>query len=475
MKYKHEIEFMINTMRAAFEKFGGARMNTAQKSAFDLVTDIDLNIEKYITAAIQAEFPHDRIHGEEFSSDRRVAGRTWTVDPIDGTCNMANGSKLFGMQCALIADGEIVVGAVYLPHLGETIYASKGDGCYFNGKRISVKDVRVNNAIVSFGDYPHDNDNGLADVQHDAIKKLFPQIAKIRMFGAACMDFSFVAQGRTHGTVLFTKNLWDIAPGIVICREAGAIVTNLKGKPYKIGDDGVVAAANDELSALIRDCLAGNYKIEVGGATRTFDACIFDFDGVIADTEKFHYAAWKHAFSAYGVDMTADDYLPLRSTGKSNIIGFAERKRGAAFTDGQRARIAELKDAEFKKLSANVSDGDLIRGAREFLARVNSARVKTGVASSAKSTANMIDALGLQNEFDAVIDGNADIPKKPLPDIYLAVMKKLGVAPERCLVFEDSAAGIQAAVSSGASVIAVGGIKDERALVCVNDFAELID
>lgn len=475
MKYKNEIEFISVIMRAAFDKYGGESLNTVQKSNFDLVTDIDIKIEKYITDAIHKAFPTDRIHGEEFSYNESIEGRTWTVDPIDGTCNMANGSKLFGVQCALISNGEIVVGAVYLPHFGETIYAGKGDGCYFNGKRITVDaDVEFNNAIVSFGDYPHANKYNAAEIQHTAIKKLYSRIAKIRMFGAACMDFSFVAQRRTHGTVVITKNLWDIAPGIAICREAGAVVTNLKGMPYRLGDNGVVVAASARLNKLICDCIAGEYVIEADGKAKAFDACIFDFDGVIADTEKFHFAAWKHAFSAMGATFTDKDYLPLKSTGKKNIIAAVERKRGEKFTDEQKAKIAELKDSKFASLAAGVNDDDMIVGAREFASRINGACIKTAVASSAKTAGNMIARLDMKNIFDTVIDGNAPFPKKPSPDIYIAAMKRLGVSPKKCVVFEDSAAGIESALSAGASVIVIGGMKDSRALMCVDDFTHLL-
>lgn len=259
MNYLNELKFIKSAMLSAFEMYGKIKLPTTQKSAFDLVTDVDLNIEKQLTAAIRAKYPSDHIHGEEFSASENIQGRTWTIDPIDGTCNMASGSKLYGMQCSLIDNNEIVLGIVYLPHLKEWIYASKGSGCYFNGKKICVNNnCTLNNAIISFGDYPHAQNNRFGSIQHTAIKRLYPQIAKIRMFGAACMDFSFVAQGRTHGIVLITKNLWDIAPGIAICREAGAIITNLSGTPYRLGDDGVVVAANQAISDLLRDSFAQN-------------------------------------------------------------------------------------------------------------------------------------------------------------------------------------------------------------------------
>lgn len=252
MMYKTEKDFIIDIMKEAYNKCASKEFNTLQKTDFDLVTNIDLDIEKEISTAIKEKFPTDHILGEEFSHDEEIVGRTWTIDPIDGTCNMAHGIKLYGVQCSLINNGEIVLGVVYLPHFNDVIWAVKDEGAYSNDNRINVNhEVALNNAIVSFGDYPHKATTELADMQHKAIKNLYSKIAKIRMFGAACLDFTCVGQAKTDGTVIITKNLWDICPGIIICKEAGALITNLKGEDYKFGDVGVIACANSELLNLI--------------------------------------------------------------------------------------------------------------------------------------------------------------------------------------------------------------------------------
>jgi fructose-1,6-bisphosphatase/inositol monophosphatase family enzyme len=89
MSYGTELKFIKEQMRRAFDAYGAIPFNTAQKSAFDLVTDVDKNIEKAVSAAIAERFPTDKILGEEFSFAQSITGRTWTIDPIDGTCNMA--------------------------------------------------------------------------------------------------------------------------------------------------------------------------------------------------------------------------------------------------------------------------------------------------------------------------------------------------------------------------------------------------
>ena len=74
---------------------------------------------------------------------------------------------------------------------------------------------------------------------------------KIRMFGSACVDFTFVAEGRTDGCVVITKNLWDLLPGLFLCKEAGAVITNPEGTPYKFYDEGAIVSANKTLQDLI--------------------------------------------------------------------------------------------------------------------------------------------------------------------------------------------------------------------------------
>lgn len=250
--YIKEKNFIIEEIKKAyamFAKAGPAIIN--QKSDFDLVTDIDFNIERCLIESIHAAFPSDNIHSEETQSCQSIIDRTWTIDPIDGTCNMTHGIKLYGIQCSLIENNEIVVSSVYLPWFDETYWAVKGCGAYLNENRLTVsKNVLLNNAIISFGDYSHSK-NANSSIQHGAIGVLFNQIAKIRMFGAACIDFSFVASSKTDGTVILTSDLWDIAPGVLICKEAGCDVRSFEGTLYKVGDYGVIATADNKLTDLI--------------------------------------------------------------------------------------------------------------------------------------------------------------------------------------------------------------------------------
>ena len=251
MKYEKELSFIKYRVRKAFELYGAfTQEDIHQKSAFDIVTETDFNIEKYLMNGIASEFSGDHILSEEYNSDNGIIERTWIIDPIDGTCNFKQNIPLFGIQCALVENNEVVLSYMYLPVYNEEYHAIIGEGAWKNGTKINISDNTLNNALVSFGDYPHTSAEK-SQRQHKAIGFLSDKIAKIRMFGSACIDFVYVAEGRTDGCVVITRNLWDILPGMFLCKEAGAVLTNLEGEPYKFYDEGVIVSANKTLQDLI--------------------------------------------------------------------------------------------------------------------------------------------------------------------------------------------------------------------------------
>lgn len=246
MAYVAEKEFILKELHKAAVLFCERRKpeQLSLKSAFDVVTDIDTGVEANIVKAIRFNFPGDTVIGEERYSRVKPEGRTWIIDPIDGTSNMAHGSPLFGLQAAFCVDGEPVLAAMNLPALGLKLYAIKGEGAFVNNERICLAPYEPSLSTVSFGDFSHKSVK-VAKAQARAMRKIYPQIGKIRMFGAACVDFAFAATGRTDGAVLFAKKLWDVLPGALLCEEAGLKVTNFDGEPYKAGDFGILALRSE--------------------------------------------------------------------------------------------------------------------------------------------------------------------------------------------------------------------------------------
>ncbi|MBR2616073.1 MAG: hypothetical protein IKC69_05290, partial [Clostridia bacterium] len=226
--------------------------SVSDKGAFDVVTDVDRRIELYFKSELARVFPGDTLHGEEFSSDMPLSDRTWILDPIDGTYNFATGSPHYGHQAALWDRGAVQVSVIFLPVFDEMYEAVKGHGAFCNGKRLFVSNRRFEDSILSFGDYPHKRPDDVRD-QKRLMEKSFPIVARLRMFGAASVDFAYLAAGRTEGVVLFTRNKWDIAPGWLLASEVGAAVLGPEGEDYSFDCCGIIALHQRDLFSRITE------------------------------------------------------------------------------------------------------------------------------------------------------------------------------------------------------------------------------
>lgn len=472
MQYKKELEFITANIQEAYERFArSGPSDVRSKSAFDLVTEVDVNVESFLTQAIGEAFPDDRIHAEELSSSQTIEGRTWVIDPIDGTCNYAHNIPIYGIQCCLFDGGEPGMAVIYLPRQQELYTAIEGHGCYLNGERILVdKAVTADTAVISLGDFTHKSDR-LAALQYQAVGYLYPRVSKLRMYGAACVDYAFFVSGRLAATVFTTRNLWDIAPGILMSREAGAILMGLDGEPYDYSKDGIMLAANKEIAQLMKEAFIPRISFQ----SHKLKAFIFDFDGVVVDTEKYHYLSWVAAASHVGYDLSWQEYLPLKSTGNTEIVQYLCDRSGKTVDEEQFQLMRNTKLTEFDRLVADLSEKDILPGIQNFLTWLNEQGVKTAVASSSGTSSVLAKRFDLTKHFQAFVDGNMKLPRKPAPDAFLLAAKMLGVDPCDCIVFEDSLAGIEAACNAGMPVVAVGGIRSEKAVLHIQDFQQIRD
>ena len=250
---KRELEFLVRTVREAWNACAGTELHTRDKGAFDLVTDMDLAMERFIDGAIRESFPGDVVVGEELNPLKELpAGRAWTVDPIDGTVNMAHGLPLFGVQCAFTVDGAPRAAVIYLPRYDEMYTAVRGGGAKLNGQRISVSGRAAADAVVSVGDYSHKT-LAHASGQIARVQYLYDRVSKLRHFGAASVAFAWFASGRTDGMMMYTRNLWDIVPGWLLAEEAGGIALSVNGGSYALGTDGIVVCASESVAKLFED------------------------------------------------------------------------------------------------------------------------------------------------------------------------------------------------------------------------------
>ena len=225
-----------------------------QKGIKDVVTDIDFAVEKYLIAKIKELFKDDTIISEEFNPNNTVSNRSWVIDPIDGTINFSLGSPIFGCQVALIENDEPVFSYIYLPKLNQRYYAIKGEGAYLNNVKLQVNSsIPLENAVISLGSFSNKNQL-LADYEHDLLKILQKGVMNTRMFGSSAFDMTAVSSSHVQAHFLFTKNLWDITPGLLICLESGVIVTKVDGSPYELGYPSYLLSSNKEITDYFANC-----------------------------------------------------------------------------------------------------------------------------------------------------------------------------------------------------------------------------
>ena len=202
-----------------------------KSSATDPVTEFDRAAEAHIVAELRRLRPDDAIIGEEGAADSGTSGIAWHIDPIDGTANFLYDLPAWCTSvAAVVADGPItnaLAGAVYLPVTDEMFTAQRGGGATLNGTLVRASRADdVATALVGTG-FSYLTDRRV--VQADRISRLLPQVRDIRRFGSAAIDLAFVACGRLDAYFEEHLNSWDMAAGLLIAAEAGAIVSDFAG------------------------------------------------------------------------------------------------------------------------------------------------------------------------------------------------------------------------------------------------------
>lgn len=199
-------------------------------------------------------------------------------------------------------------------------------------------------------------------------------------------------------------------------------------------------------------------------------ACIFDFDGVIVDSEKYHHLSYLLVAESIGAEFTYEEYAPFKSTGRKQIIPYLFEKAGKVMTDEEFERCSRLRDKTYDIALERLSVNDIMDGAIEFVKLVKESGLKCAVASSSKSSHKIAKQFGIYDLFDAFIDGEANLPLKPNPDMYLLAAKLLGVEPSECVVFEDSINGILSAKNAQMKCIGMQTYFTDKADKIIDSF-----
>lgn len=188
-------------------------------------------------------------------------------------------------------------------------------------------------------------------------------------------------------------------------------------------------------------------------------ACIFDLDGVIVDTAKYHYMAWKKLAEELGFEFTPEQNERLKGVSRMKSLDILLDIGKINVSNDEKIKLAEKKNNWYKEYISNMKDDEILPGARELLELVRNNGIKTALGSVSKNSMTILSGLKLTKYFDAIIDGNKVKNAKPDPEVFLLGAGELNINPKNCVVFEDAKSGIQAAFNAGMYSIGVGDKK----------------
>jgi myo-inositol-1(or 4)-monophosphatase len=213
-----------------------------KKGVIDLVTEVDVAVERMFRDLVAERFPGHVVLAEELGGGELPAGRPcWIFDPLDGTTNYAHGLPIFASSLALEIDGEVVVGAVYDPTRRELFTAMRGGGAYLNGEPMAVSaNASLIDALLVTG-FPY----SVHEEREDLVSLFSAFLAEaqaVRRLGSAALDLCYVAAGRMDAFWEQHLKPWDMAAGALMLSEAGGMISALDGGPFDLRNGQLMAS-----------------------------------------------------------------------------------------------------------------------------------------------------------------------------------------------------------------------------------------
>lgn len=183
---------------------------------------------------------------------------------------------------------------------------------------------------------------------------------------------------------------------------------------------------------------------------------IFDLDGVIVSTDRYHRLAWQQLADELGLPFTEEQARATRGVDRMSSLAVVLGAHAADYTDERKQELASRKNEAYKKLISRITPADKLPGVDALLDDLAAHGVKVAIGSASKNALPVLESLGIAERFDAVVTGHDFTRGKPAPDVFLTAAERLGLPPSRCVVFEDAAAGVQAAHAGGMKAVGVG-------------------
>ncbi len=185
-------------------------------------------------------------------------------------------------------------------------------------------------------------------------------------------------------------------------------------------------------------------------------ACIFDLDGVVVDTAKYHFIAWKALAEELGFEFTPEDNERLKGISRMQSLEILLEIGGLQFSESEKLAMAEKKNTLYVSYIEKMTPEETLPGVEKFLQELRNSGIKIALGSASKNAPMILERIQLSGVFDAIVDGNSITEAKPNPEVFLKGAEELGVLPESCVVFEDAIAGIEAAQHANMYSVGIG-------------------
>ena len=186
-------------------------------------------------------------------------------------------------------------------------------------------------------------------------------------------------------------------------------------------------------------------------------AVIFDLDGVLVDTARYHDQAWEELATGFGYALTEADRHALKGRSRADSLEYILEQAGWEDADpAQKSRWLQAKNARYLELVEGLTPQDAAEGAQDLLVQLREAGIQLALGSASQNATKVLSKIGMEGAFDSVVDGTRTTRSKPDPQVFEMAASDLGLDPKDCLVIEDAPAGIEAALAGGFRTIGLG-------------------
>ncbi len=229
-----------------------SQLSIQKKGEIDLVTNIDIETEKFLLHEIQGKFPDHSTISEECEDNRTTSSYTWIIDPIDGTTNFAHKLPFWTVSVALYKDQKPIAGWVYAPEMDQFFFGLAGVGAWLNGTSVHVSAQNdLLQSLLSTG-FPY-------DIRHTTFTNLdlYAHFCKnsqaVRRIGSASLDICYTGCGMLDGYWEQMLQLWDFAAARIILEEAGGRITDIHNHPVQFRPSSVICSNSHIHNSLVKE------------------------------------------------------------------------------------------------------------------------------------------------------------------------------------------------------------------------------